>query len=188
MIDGQSVDLALEGGDVTVGTHRYLSASRKTGALIAAALGLGAIAGRAAPALERGAAACGEHLGLAWQMMNDYDDIRAVPARTGKPPRGDLRNGRLTYPVLAALRCRHPAAGRLRTPLFEGDDSPESVELRVRLLEDIEAPEMVLRSASRHFTSACHRRLPMVYPPGSHRRRLAEVFHSVVGHRLAGRV
>lgn len=78
-------------------------AEHKTGALLGCALALGSrLAGapdRTVTVLDR----AGRHLGVAFQIADDVLGIWGDPAATGKPVHGDLRQGKKTLPVLAAL-------------------------------------------------------------------------------------
>ena len=184
MIHGQSVDLASGADHGARRTHRYLAASRKTGGLFAASLALGAVAGGASPSVEARAASCGEHLGLVYQMINDVEDIWGDPADPGVPSRSDLRNRRLTYPVLAALRGEGPASARVRGLLTLRESSATTVEQWIDLLDRTDASGRVMRAAHRH-TGAVHRQVAATFPPGPHRRRLQDLVLRVGGPRAA---
>ncbi len=56
----------------------------------------------------------GRHLGLAFQIANDVEDIWGDPAVTGKPVRGDIQRRNPSFPVLAAFSADGPAGERLR--------------------------------------------------------------------------
>jgi len=111
MIEGQALDLSLEGG-WEVGVERYLDmAKKKTGALLGCALELGALAaGR--PELLPAHRKLGEVLGLAFQIRDDFLGIWGDPAVTGKPVGSDLARGKRSWPVAFALE-RDPALASL---------------------------------------------------------------------------
>ena len=117
MIEGQALDLGLEGDD-SGGVAEYLAmARRKTGALFGAAFELGAIAaGR--PELSSENRALGETLGLAFQITDDILGIWGKPEQTGKPARSDLVRRKHSWPVAYALE-QDPALGELlsRSPV-----------------------------------------------------------------------
>ncbi|KHN53988.1 (2E,6E)-farnesyl diphosphate synthase [Pectobacterium fontis] len=103
MCGGQAFDLEAEGHQVDLATleriHRH-----KTGALIRAAVRLGALAagevGRAAlPHLDRYANA----IGLAFQVQDDILDVVGDSATTGKRQGADQQLGKSTYPSLLGL-------------------------------------------------------------------------------------
>jgi geranylgeranyl diphosphate synthase, type II len=110
MVGGQAADLLAEGMPPDEGSLRSIH-SRKTGALILAAVRAGARLGGASEeeldALGRFALA----FGLAFQIADDIKDEVAPPELTGKQPRGDREAGKMTYPALcgvdgARVRCR----------------------------------------------------------------------------------
>lgn len=103
MCGGQSLDLAAEGQQISLDVleqiHRH-----KTGALIRAAVRLGALAagepGRAAlPLLDSYAAA----IGLAFQVQDDILDVIGETAKIGKHRGADQQHGKSTYPALLGL-------------------------------------------------------------------------------------
>lgn len=103
MCGGQALDLAAEGRQVDLAAleqiHRH-----KTGALIRAAVRLGALAageqGRnALPALDRYANA----IGLAFQVQDDILDVVGDTAVLGKQQGADQHLGKSTYPALLGL-------------------------------------------------------------------------------------
>lgn len=117
MIEGQALDLGLEGGD-SGGVREYLAmARRKTGALFGAAFELGAIAADR-PELGPENHELGETLGLAFQITDDILGIWGRPERTGKPARRDLVRRKHSWPVAYALE-QDPALGELlsRSPV-----------------------------------------------------------------------
>ena len=70
----------------------------KTAWLIRAACEMGALAARADNTAVTAAAAYGENLGMAFQMVDDALDF-APESVTGKPTGGDVREGKLTPPL-----------------------------------------------------------------------------------------
>ncbi|MFD5749603.1 polyprenyl synthetase family protein [Streptomyces sp. NPDC127033] len=56
----------------------------------------------------------GRHLGLAFQIFNDVEDIWGDPVVTGKPVRSDILRRNPSCPVLAAMSTDSPAGERLR--------------------------------------------------------------------------
>lgn len=71
----------------------------KTAWLIRASCEMGALKAQASPEHIAAAALYGEHVGMAFQMVDDALDF-APTAITGKPTGGDLLEGKLTPPVL----------------------------------------------------------------------------------------
>jgi geranylgeranyl diphosphate synthase type I len=113
LVDGQTADTAFE-GRTDVGLHECLTmAGDKTSALFAVACELGALAAGAAPQRVWQLRQFGEHLGLAFQLVDDLLGIWGDPDATGKPVLSDLRARKKSLPVVAALNAGNGAAGRL---------------------------------------------------------------------------
>lgn len=93
-------DLTLEG---------YLSIiTGKTACLIQAACQSGAILAGAAPDMERAAADFGLHLGIAFQLVDDVLDYTSAKEVAGKTTGGDLREGKLTLPLIFYIASLTP--------------------------------------------------------------------------------
>ncbi len=84
--------------------HYIKVISGKTAALFEAAALSGAELALAAPKERAAAAGFGFNLGMAFQIMDDLLDFLPTPD-TGKPQGGDLREGKLTPPLLCWLAC-----------------------------------------------------------------------------------
>jgi octaprenyl-diphosphate synthase len=81
----------------------------KTASLMGAACEVGALCG--APAHRDALARFGERLGMAFQVADDLLDYVEGQEITGKPSGADLRERKVTLPLIAALR-RMPASAR----------------------------------------------------------------------------
>ncbi len=113
LVDGQTADTAFEGRTDVRLDECVTMAGDKTSALFAVACELGALAAGAAPQRVRQLRQFGEHLGLAFQLVDDLLGIWGDPADTGKPVLSDLRARKKSLPVVAALNAGNGAAGRL---------------------------------------------------------------------------
>ncbi|MDW8373968.1 MAG: polyprenyl synthetase family protein, partial [Planctomycetota bacterium] len=100
MAGGQALDLAASArADLGLAALERLH-RLKTGALIRAALALGALAAGTAPERLPALAAFGEALGLAFQIRDDLLDEEGDPRRTGKSLGKDRAAGKLTFLTL----------------------------------------------------------------------------------------
>jgi octaprenyl-diphosphate synthase len=103
MIRAESLQLECRG---RLDTRRevYLDiAEGKSATLFGWALRAGAAAGGLGPAGCSVLGDFGRHLGLAFQIVDDLLDLTGDPAVTGKALFTDLREGKMTYPLLVAL-------------------------------------------------------------------------------------
>ncbi len=151
VIEGQCLDLALEGQvDASVATYLRLAAS-KTGALIGAALEAGALlagSGSRRAALLRRA---GAELGIAFQVRDDWLGTWGDSVLTGKGC-GDLARRKITYPVVAGQARMRGAAQREFRRLYRQPGGGEDVLLA--LLDEAGAEDAVTEELERRRLSA----------------------------------
>jgi octaprenyl-diphosphate synthase len=76
----------------------------KTAKLFEASARLGAVLAGATPALEQACADYGQALGTAFQVIDDVLDYAGASAEMGKNLGDDLREGKVTLPLIAAMR------------------------------------------------------------------------------------
>lgn len=101
----------------------------KTATLISAACEIGALA--AGGAHRAALARYGLQLGMAFQVADDLLDYTADAAVTGKPTGLDLREHKVTLPLIAAMRTMPPAARRLVEDLFSSAEPTDAQIERV---------------------------------------------------------
>ncbi len=93
----------------------------KTASLVGAACEMGALAG--APRFRKNMLRFGERLGMAFQVADDLLDYTEVEAVTGKPSGNDLREHKVTLPMIHALG-RMTAAQRKQVDALFADPTP----------------------------------------------------------------
>jgi geranylgeranyl diphosphate synthase type I len=151
VIEGQCLDLALEGRvETSVGTYLQL-ARGKTGALIGAALEAGAVMGgadgRRAALLRR----AGVEVGVAFQVRDDWLGTWGDTDVTGKGC-GDLARRKITYPVVAGQARMRGAALREFRRLYRRPGGDEAAILA--LLDEVGTEEAVAEELARRGRSA----------------------------------
>lgn len=150
VVEGQCMDLALEGRLAATPAGYLRMARAKTGALLGASLETGAIlAGATAPTARRLRQA-GELLGLAFQVRDDWLGIWGEPALTGKSRDCDLGRRKVTFPVVAGAAAMAPAQRRRLRALYAGDGADAAVAEIRALLEDSGADRLA-EDAARRF-------------------------------------
>ncbi|MDY0219985.1 MAG: polyprenyl synthetase family protein [Desulfobacterium sp.] len=107
--------------------------SAKTAVLIQGACKSGAIIAGASRDKEQALADYGFHLGVAFQMADDLLDYTADAQTLGKNPGADLREGKLTLPLILALeraddKDRSWMKGVILNPDFTDDDFEKLVQ------------------------------------------------------------
>lgn len=112
MIEGEMEELE-ESYNFNLTLDRYLKIiEKKTASLFRTTCQLGCNLGRAGKKEEAVLVEYGLNLGLAFQVIDDLLDLVGQPEVTGKPAFSDLREGRITLPLIAALQHSEPAARR----------------------------------------------------------------------------
>jgi len=101
----------------------------KTASLMSAACEVGAICG--APSHRQALARFGERLGMAFQVADDLLDYVEGQEITGKPSGADLRERKVTLPLIAALRRMPVTARREVERFFENSEPSEAAIGRV---------------------------------------------------------
>ena len=96
----------------------YFALNRaKTASLLGAACEVGALCG--APAHRKPLRRYGEQLGMAFQVADDLLDYTETESVTGKPSGNDLREHKVTLPLIAALPLMPAAARDVVNSLFD---------------------------------------------------------------------
>lgn len=114
-------------GDVRITEDDYMNIIRcKTGVLIEGACRCGAILAKAGEREENALTAYGRHLGLVFQIADDLLDYTAHTSELGKTVGADLREGKLTLPLIHALKQAQGADRRLMEAIIANEDFTES--------------------------------------------------------------
>jgi geranylgeranyl diphosphate synthase, type II len=103
MIGGQAMDLSAEGQKVNLNGLETIHKC-KTGALLRAAVRIGAGVSGANQAQLQGLTSYAESLGLAFQIKDDILDIEGESQKLGKQAGSDLLKDKSTYPSLLGLQ------------------------------------------------------------------------------------
>jgi len=102
MIGGQVHDIEGEGQPATVQLLEAIHRA-KTGALLRASVRMGAIYAGASDE-QLGALSCfGEHVGLAFQIVDDILDVEQPSEKLGKTAGKDAEQGKITFPAVYGL-------------------------------------------------------------------------------------
>jgi octaprenyl-diphosphate synthase len=98
---------------------------QKTATFMSACCRIGGLIGGRDGGEVEALAAFGEHLGIAFQIIDDSLDFDADEARFGKAIGADLREGKRTLPLIATLERAHPEE---RTQILEALRRPALAE------------------------------------------------------------
>jgi len=143
----------------------------KTASLIALCTEAGAILSGLGEMARRALRAYGEHLGLAFQIVDDVLDFVSDEEMLGKPVGSDLRQGLVTLPLCFFLEVEsdHPAVRRV----LQGDAFDDVVQEAVRAVAGSSAIEQALDVARQHADRA--RQTLDQFSPSSYKAVLMDI-------------
>jgi len=137
LISGQSRDLFLEGRDHVELQDVLEMESGKTAALLACSASIGALAAGAPDHIVAGLETFGSELGIAFQLVDDVLGVVGDPGRTGKSSSSDVRSGKRSAPIVAALTSGTSAGERLAELLADAPLEDEAdVALATALIQE----------------------------------------------------
>jgi octaprenyl-diphosphate synthase len=136
MVEGELIQLAKIGSiDVTEEDALRL-ATYKTACLFSGCARLGAVLGGLESKEEQALADYGKYAGLAFQLVDDLLDFTASAEQLGKPVLSDLKEGKVTLPLIYAMENGHRDARELIARVLEEKEfnsvRPETIVLLVR--------------------------------------------------------
>jgi octaprenyl-diphosphate synthase len=109
MAEGELLQLERSFDSTVTEAHYFQVIERKSAVLLSAACESGGIVAGVTRAERRKLSEFGRELGLAFQLRDDALDYEAAEAELGKKPTADLREGKVTLPLLLALKRATPA-------------------------------------------------------------------------------
>lgn len=152
--------------DLTLGEMRQLSAldalqfseddyefliRAKTAALFSGACEVGALCG--ATTYRAAMAEYGSHLGMAFQVVDDLLDYTEAAETMGKPTGLDLKEHKVTLPLIAALRTMPPASRAAVDRLFANPEPDDAQVARVIEIVNEEGGLEYAREAGERYAS-----------------------------------
>lgn len=181
--------------DMTLGEMRQLAAydalrfseadyfqliRAKTASLLAAACEVGALCGARThrDAMRR----YGDQLGMAFQVADDLLDYTEVEAVTGKPSGNDLREHKVTLPLIAALPLMSPAQRGAVNALFANPQPAEAqIASVVAIVTECGGIDYA-RRRGQEYADAAEAALEPV-PPSAARQALSDALTYVMDRR-----
>lgn len=134
MIDAESLQLANRGRVRGIAADYFRVVEGKTASLFGWALFAGGKAGGATDAACEALEKYGRLLGVAFQVVDDTLDVAGASEVVGKSVLSDLREGKITWPVMRALEREPALAARVERELV-----PDGTELPAGLASAVAA-------------------------------------------------
>ncbi len=134
MVEAEALQLVRRGKAAVTAEEYFAIVEGKTASLFEWAAEAGARAGGAAPGDPRALALAryGREVGVAFQVQDDLLDLEGDPARLGKGVLADLREGKVTFPLIHALRADPGLAAPLEAAARGEVDDLHGLFARVR--------------------------------------------------------
>jgi octaprenyl-diphosphate synthase len=172
MIEGELYQLT-KAGDVDITEEEHLEIiRRKTAFLFGGCAQIGGMLGGVSEDQETALREYGFNLGVAFQLVDDLLDYTADQGALGKPIGGDLREGKVTLPVIFLLQRGGEEADRLiRTVVRERAVTTEEWRQILTLLREHRAADLAFERAVEYANRA--KSCLAAFPPGRERDSLA---------------
>ncbi len=132
MVVAESLQLARRGKVRGSQSEYFRIIDGKTASLFRWAMFAGARAGGVEPGAAAALEAYGQKLGVAFQLVDDLLDVAGDAAATGKALLADLREGKMTYPLILAME-RDPDLVPLLERFCAAEDAAVDPELAARI-------------------------------------------------------
>ncbi len=167
MAEGEMLQLERSYDPTVTESHYFQVIERKSAMLLSTSTECGAILGGVTRAERRRLSDFGRELGLAFQLRDDALDYEAGEEALGKIPNTDIREGKVTLPLLLALkRCTSAereaiavlikGASRLTDPSADAQARSEELDFApvLEVIERYRGVEDTVRRAQEHAERA----------------------------------
>ena len=179
MIEGELYQLT-KNGDIAITEDEHFDIiRRKTAYLFAGCAQIGGMLGESTPEQQGALREYGFNLGVAFQLMDDLLDFTGDAAALGKPVGGDLREGKVTLPIIRLLADADSAT----RALIAGVVDERTVTLErwaeiTRLLNQSSAIDYA-NARAREYAHAARQKLS-AFPDGPERAALSALAEFVL--------
>lgn len=171
LIEGEILEIERNGNLHATEEEHLDTIRRKTADLFAACTRIGAILGEVGEEREEALARYGLNLGLCFQMVDDLLDFTADEKTLGKPVANDLREGKVTLPMIFLVRRGgRAAAEKVQAVLDDRAFSRVTRDELVRMARECGALDEARETAERYAERA--RRDLLAFEPSPYREAL----------------
>jgi octaprenyl-diphosphate synthase len=168
MIEGELYQLSKK-GDLALSEEEHLDiVRRKTAYLFGGCARIGGVLGNAKPEQERALQEYGVSLGMSFQLIDDLLDFSGDQLALGKPVGGDLREGKVTLPIIRLLQRADAETIEMVTGVVrDGACTTERWDEICRLIHETRSVEYAMFKAQEF---AAHAKKQLYLFPPSHER------------------
>jgi len=193
MAEGELLQLERSFDPAVTEAHYFSVIEHKSAALLSAACEAGSILGGVTRGERRKLAEFGRELGLAFQLRDDALDYEGAETALGKVPNADIREGKVTLPLLLTLKRCVPAEREVIASVLksaaraaalaasEGDEPGRDLDLgpALELVERHRGVADTIRRAEAHVSRASAAIAP--FPDGRTKSDLLAAVQFAVG-------
>ena len=154
--------------------------SQKTASLFSACCQLGALSAGVDPATQKSMAQFGESLGIAFQIRDDLLDYIGDEKTMGKPRGSDIRNYKITLPLIYSLKTAEPEISEEILSLFE-NISDKTVDRILAFCKEMNGISYAEEKAELYSQKALS--IIKNLPPSEYLNAIVELVHFVTSRK-----
>jgi octaprenyl-diphosphate synthase len=179
MVEGELIQLTFNGNHRITEEDLLDIAKRKTAYLFSGCARIGAILGGVNSIQEEALSSYGLNVGLAFQLVDDILDFSSSKKILGKPVLSDLKEGKITLPLIYAMDvCTAQETQKIMTVLEEKEFRSVSREEIISIIEKYDTLTKVRSRATRFAHDAENALEPFV--PSEYRDALQSIPHLIL--------
>ncbi len=144
-------------GDINTTVNDYFKIiEKKTAVLFSAACEIGAILGGQNSEVRKEMNEFGKNLGIAFQLIDDALDYISTDSELGKKIGTDLEEGKVTYPLIVALKnsTNSEEYNKAKEIFFKDDHTKDEIEFLKKFVIENNGIEYTIKSANEHISKA----------------------------------
>jgi octaprenyl-diphosphate synthase len=184
MVNGEFAQLRCVADSNTTEAQYFAVIRQKTGNLIASTCAIGALYAGAGPEQTQALTCYGDHIGAAFQVVDDLLDYQGQSGITGKATGNDFIEGKITLPLLHAIARADERDRHTIEELLNGDRTqPESYLQLQRIIEQYQGFTTAAQTARDLVEKAVAALAPFV--TGGNAPPEITVFRELAGYILA---
>lgn len=171
--EGQQIDMDFEQKEY-VGMSEYVRMTTlKTSVLLAASMQLGAILGGAGEGNQHHLYEFGKHLGIAFQVQDDYLDAFGNTEKFGKQLGGDILANKKTFLMIHAMESANPAQVAELKKLMNSTSS-DKIEKTLQIFRDCKVDTWAT-SLKNHYLQTAMKHMDDIAVTSSRKKPLTEL-------------
>jgi octaprenyl-diphosphate synthase len=178
MTEGELIQLTLI-GNMRITEEQHLDIiRRKTGYLFSASCRVGAILRGGSIEQRQAIAEYGLNLGIAFQLVDDLLDFTSESSKLGKPVLSDLREGKVTLPLIRLLKNHPQCVPAVRAAMEEPSGETRRAREVLAMLADYGELEAAREEAYAYAARA--QEALSIFPENKYQRALNDIAQFIV--------